>query len=48
MIERVCMHDTCKNNVYLTSYKCKTDRPFIYLGRACWNYHSSEFLVDKK
>jgi hypothetical protein len=46
-IEKICMRDTCKDNVLLTTYKCSTDRPIIYLGKRCWCCHSDEFLVNK-
>ena len=40
---KVCMNTACEG------INCLKDgeRPEIYLGRTCWNCHSSEYLKDR-
>ncbi len=40
---KICMNPACENITYLKD----GERPEIYLGRTCWNCHSSEFLKDR-
>jgi hypothetical protein len=43
----ICMNPECHNNIFLTTYKCLTDRPIINLAKTCWNCHKADFLVDE-